>query len=110
MKKHAARQSRPEMINATQWPSGQLFDVAFQAGETCLAWNGEVLRFASGRLRQDAELGLALTKCRTWTEAAELQRDWATRTTEDYLDEGNRLLRIATNWTAVTAGAPADKV
>ena len=108
--KHAARQSRAKMTDAAQWPSGQLFDAAFQAGGTCLAWNEEVFRFASDRLHQDAELGLALTKCRTWTEAAELQRDWATRTTEDYLNEGNRLLRIATNWSADTAGAPVDKV
>jgi hypothetical protein len=43
-------------------------------------------------------LGFAFAKCRTWTEAAELQRDWATKTTQDYFEEGRRLLRLATPW------------
>jgi hypothetical protein len=76
--------------------SGPLIDSARQATETCFAWNGELLRFASDRFHQDAELGFALTKCRSWTEAAELQRRWAVKTTQDWLDEGARLLRVAT--------------
>ena len=70
--------------------------VALRTGETCAAWNGEVFRFASDRLRQDSELGLALAKCRDLTEAAELQRDWATKATQDYFEEGRRLMRLAT--------------
>ena len=73
-----------------------MINAALRAGETCAAWNGEVLRFASDRLRHDSELGFALAKCRSWTEAAELQRDWATKTTQDYFEEGGRLLRLAT--------------
>ena len=80
------------------WLSGPALTAALRAGETCAAWNGEVLRFANDRLRQDTELGVALSKCRSWTEAAELQRDWATRTTQDYFEEGNRLLRLASQW------------
>jgi hypothetical protein len=75
-----------------------MINAALRAGETCAAWNGEVLRFASDRLRQDSELGFAFAKCRNWTEAAELQRDWATKTTQDYFEEGRRLLRLATPW------------
>ena len=82
--------------DVTQWWNPPMVNVAFRAGETFAAWNGEVLRFASDRLRQDSELGLALSKCRDWTEAAELQRDWATKATQDYLDESRRLVRLAT--------------
>jgi hypothetical protein len=35
-----------------QWWSPPIMSAAFKAGETCAAWNGEVLRFASDRLRQ----------------------------------------------------------
>lgn len=73
-----------------------MMNVALRTGETCATWNGEVLRFASDRLRQDSELGFALAKCRDWTEAAELQRDWATKATQDYFEEGRRLVRLAT--------------
>jgi hypothetical protein len=52
-----------------QWWNPPIMSVAFKAGETCAAWNGEVLRFASDRLRQDSEFGFALAKCRSWTEA-----------------------------------------
>lgn len=80
----------------SQWSNDQLIGAALQAGERCIAWNSEVFRFASDRLRQDAELGLGLAKCCTWTEAAELQSRWVTKTTRDYLDEGTRLLHITT--------------
>ena len=83
--------------------------VAFKAGETCAAWNGEVLRFASDRLRQDSEFGSALAKCRSWTEAAELQRDWATKTTQDYFEEGGRLLRLSTHLGANIAETSSER-
>ena len=82
--------------DASQWWSPPIMTVAFRTGETCAAWNGEVFRFASDRLRQDSELGLALAKCRDWSEAAELQRDWATKATQDYFEEGRRLIQLAT--------------
>ena len=82
--------------DVTQWWNPSMMNVAVRAGETCAVWNGEVLRFASDRLRQDSELGLALAKCRDWTEAAEVQRDWATKATQDYFEEGRRLVGLAT--------------
>jgi Phasin protein len=83
-------------VDVAQWWSPPIIGVALKAGETCAVWNGEVLRFASDRLRQGSELGFALAKCRSWTEAAELQRDWTTKTTQDYFEESRRLLRLAT--------------
>jgi hypothetical protein len=81
-------------LDVTPWLNSPMMNVALRAGETCAAWNGEVFRFASDRLRQDSEFGFALAKCHSWTEAAELQRDWATKTTQDYFEEGRRLLRL----------------
>jgi len=109
MKKHTAQAKQAATpFGAAQWPNGPVIDVALSTGETCVAWNGEVLRFAGDRLRQDTELGLALAKCRSWTEAAELQRDWAARTTQDYLEEGTRLFRMATRWSADRARSTSE--
>jgi hypothetical protein len=85
-------------FDVTPWLNPPMMNIALRTGETCAAWNGEVLRFASDRLRQDSELGFALAKCHSWTEAAELQRGWATKSTQDYFEEGRRLLRLATCW------------
>jgi hypothetical protein len=93
-----------------QWWSPPIMSAAFKASETCAAWNGEVLRFASDRLRQDSEFGFALAKCRSWTEAAELQRDWATKTTQDYFEEGRRLLRLSTDLGADIAETSSERV
>jgi Phasin protein len=112
MKNHTADKrardiDRPSGL--TQWWSPPIMSVAFKAGETCAAWNGEVLRFASDRLRQDSEFGFALAKCRSWTEAAELQRDWATKTTQDYVEEGGRLLRLSTHLGADIAETSSER-
>jgi hypothetical protein len=96
-------------LDVTPWLNPPMMNVALRAGETCAAWNGEVLRFASDRLRRDSELGFGLAKCRSWTEAAELQRDWATKTTQDYFEESRRLLRLATRWGADIAEASSEE-
>lgn len=103
-----ARESATPIDVAQQW-NPPIMNVAFRAGETYAAWNSEVLRFASDRLRQDTEFGLALAKCRDWTEAAELQRDWATKTTQDYFEESRRLLRVATRLGTDIAEASPDE-
>ena len=109
VKKRAAHGPRAKMTDDAQSSRGPLISSARQASETCFAWNGELLRFASDRFHQDAELGFALTKCRSWTEATELQRRWAIRTTQDWLNEGARLLRIATRRRADAAQTAADQ-
>jgi hypothetical protein len=96
-------------VDVAQWWSPPIMSVAFKAGETCAVWNGEVFRFASDRLRQDSEFGFALAKCRSWTEAAELQRDWATKTTQDYFEEGGRLLRLSTHLGADIAETSSER-
>jgi Phasin protein len=95
--------------DVAQWWNPPMMNVALRAGETCAEWNGEVLRFASDRLRQDSEFGVALAKCRDWTEAAELQRDWATKTTQDYFEESRRLLRLATRLGTDIAEASSEE-
>ena len=96
-------------VDVAQLWSPPIMSVALKAGETCAAWNGEVLRFASDRLHHDSEFGFALAKCRSWTEAAELQRDWATKTTQDYFEEGRRLLRLATRAGTEIAESSSEK-
>lgn len=78
--------------------NGTMLEAVTCAGESCAAWNGEVVRFVNERLRKDTELGLGLMKCRGWTDAAKLQQDWLATATQDYLDEGSRLLGIASRF------------
>ena len=109
MKNRATQTKETTTSFDVPWLNPPMMNVALRAGETCAAWNGEVLRFASDRLRQDSEFGFALSKCHSWTEAAELQRDWATKTTEDYFEEGRRLLRLATRLGTDIAEASSEE-
>ena len=112
MKNHSANTRARDIDTSSDLAQGwspPIMSVAFKAGETCAAWNCEVLRFASDRFRQDSEFGFALAKCRSWAEAAELQRDWATKTTQDYFEEGRRLLRLSTHLGADIAETSSEK-
>ena len=60
-----------------------------------LSLQGEVVRFTSARIESDVALGRSLVNCRSWTDAAKLQQDWVS-TLYDYIDETNRLIRLAT--------------
>ena len=99
MKKHD-RRSAPVIspFPAADQLNGTMLDAMTCAGENCAAWSGEVVRFVSERLRRDAELGLELMTCHNWTEAAKLQQDWLATATQDYLEEGSRLLGIASRF------------
>lgn len=62
--------------------------------------NGELAGFMAKRLNHDAELGSALARCESLEEAAELQRDWARITAEEYAEEASRLMELTTEVTA----------
>lgn len=83
--------------------------------------NNEMTSFISGRLRRDAEFGQSFCACKTWSDATDLQQQWAQQATEDYLAEAQRLAELGqkvmqqngkvlaeraqplTNWTATQA-------
>jgi Phasin protein len=61
-----------------------------------LSLQDEIMRFATARIDSAAALGRSLADCRSWTDASKLQQDWAVSTLHDYVDETNRLVRVAT--------------
>ncbi|NQW12089.1 MAG: phasin family protein [Alphaproteobacteria bacterium] len=54
----------------------------------------EMTDFISGRLRRDAAFGHIFCSCKTWTEAASLQQEWAQQAAQDYLEETQRLTEL----------------
>jgi hypothetical protein len=62
-----------------------------------LAWQHELLDFASLQLRSGAELGQALVQTRDPMDLARLQQEWIASTIRAYADEASRLMRLATN-------------
>lgn len=92
---------------------GPMIEVAARTGNACgrayLAWQDELLRFTSTRLRRDAEFGSNLLKCDKWEDAARLQQSWVASTVDDYVSEANKLFELAASLTtdvARRAGAP----
>ncbi len=70
---------------------------AYFKGATAL--NGEMVKFVSARLNHDAELGQSLSKCRNWTEAAELQQGWMQTVSQEYFAEASKLFELASKMT-----------
>jgi hypothetical protein len=68
-----------------------------QTTESVFAWQRELVRFATTRLKRDADFGQALATARTWTDAVKLQQDWAQAAIEDYTEETRRLMEIASS-------------
>lgn len=78
----------------------ELFTQACQAYAAGVArLNGELLSFVNARLSRDVDLGRALCKCDTWTDALSVQQDWAQRATQEYLDESSKLMKLASKVT-----------
>lgn len=79
--------------------TGSPLDAFARTGEACqkaaLAWQEEVARFMTARLESDNRFGQKLIACRDWAAAAKLQTEWAAAIAQDYLDETNRLVRLA---------------
>ncbi len=54
----------------------------------------EFTSFVTERMRKDTELGQDLSKCRTWTEAADVQSRWMHSTADDYAHETEKVMEI----------------
>ena len=72
--------------------------------------NSELASFMNARVNRDVQLGHALSQCNNWSDAVELQQDWARQATQEYLDEAGRLVDLASkvakdNWEPVYARA-----
>lgn len=108
--KQASATAAPPTADLT----GRAFEAWIHGGEAYvrawLAWQQEVLCFFGSRLRWDGQVSAALSKCRTLSEVAEVQQDWAISTARDYLDEINRLMvagaRLVPSWMPDAAPRP----
>ncbi len=103
MSKQSTAHRAPDM--PTPFPpvaalNGQFVEAFMHTGEAyakaCVEWQQEILRFMGSRLQWDGRVGEALAKCKTVSEIAEVQRDWAMSTAQEYFDEANRLAQLAT--------------
>jgi hypothetical protein len=66
---------------------------AYAAGVATL--NGELMGFVNARLGRDVELSRALCRCANWSDAIDLQQDWAQQATREYLAEAGRITDLA---------------
>jgi hypothetical protein len=74
-----------------------------------IAVSGEITAFATARLRKNVETLEAVAKCRTVTEAVELQRGVAETATKQYYEEARKLGEMASriaqdSWTPLADG------
>lgn len=68
-------------------------------GQVCLQgitqYNQEVVRFLSGRIREDINLNSEFSKCRSLTDVAEIQNTFVHKAVQEYAEETERLTRIS---------------
>ncbi len=62
-----------------------------------VAYNGEMMSFLNSRLQHDADLGQALSHCHTWSDAMQVQQDWAQQTLQEYVAHAGRMTEMASN-------------
>ena len=85
-----------QMMMAMNGAAMETFSRCCQAYLTGVArMNSEIAGFMAKRLTHDAELSASLARCGSWEEAADLQRDWAREAAEEYAEEANRLVELA---------------
>ena len=78
----------------------EIFAQACQAyAKGVAALNGELMGFVNTCLNRDDELGRALSQCSDWSDAVNLQQDWAQQATQEYLAEAGRLTELASKVT-----------
>jgi hypothetical protein len=69
-------------------------------GQQYLAWTSQItrgsLKLAGERYRHNMEFARSLARCRDWSEAVSLQRNWALQAMEDYIGQTADLARVAT--------------
>ena len=86
-----------------------MFDIFTAASESyaraCQAWQQEIVRFTVNRFQNDSVFGQKLATCQNWTDAAQIQQEWAAAMARDFMDEGNRLAQLASSLGAELAAA-----
>ena len=89
---------------------GTVFEAMTRGVEACtkagLLYQDALLRFAASRLEGDSKNWRALFTCKNWAEAAEIQRDWASSTAQDYVEEVGHLVQLTSRITAPWMASP----
>ena len=94
--------------------SNPMFDIFAAASESyaraCQAWQQEIVRFTVNRFQNDSVFGQKLATCQNWTDAAQIQQEWAAAMAKDFMEEGNRLAQLASTLGAemTAAATPAS--
>ena len=87
---------RPNQMAVANGAAMEIFVQACQAYATGVATlNGELMGFVTARLNRDVELSRALCRCANWSDAIDLQQDWAQQATQEYLAEAGRITDLA---------------
>ena len=85
-----------ERMTAFNGTAMEIFSQACQAYASGVATlNGELMGFVNSRLNRDVELGRALSQCSNWSDAVNLQQDWAQQANQEYLAEASRLMELS---------------
>jgi hypothetical protein len=103
-KPHAAMAMMPEIdYQSLALASGSTMQALMRASDAMLkgvmALSQEMTEFTNARLRQNVERSETLLRCHDPAEAFGLQCDFAHRATQQYLDEANRLMALASDVT-----------
>jgi len=85
---------------ATLFSGNPLFAMFGPAGEAyaraCQVWQQEMIRSAVARFESNSAFAQRLGQCQSWQEAADVQQQWATAVTQDFVAEANRMGQLAT--------------
>ncbi len=92
----ASTNEQLERMTAFNGTAMEIFSQACQAYASGVATlNGELMGFVNSRLNRDVELGRALSQCSNWSDAVNLQQDWAQQANQEYLAEASRLMELS---------------
>lgn len=97
----AAQAVMPELdYEAIAMASGSAMQALMRSSDAILrgmmALSQEMTEFANARLRQNVERSESLLHCADPAEAFDVQCDFAQKATQQYLEETNRLMSLAT--------------
>ncbi len=92
----ASTNEQLERMTAFNGTAMEIFSQACQAYASGVATlNGELMGFVNSRLNRDVELGRALSQCSNWSDAVNLQQDWAQQANQEYLAKASRLMELS---------------
>lgn len=123
MTKHSDRKAKSVSASpfvALAAGNGSILEAMARSVETCmkagLLYQDDLFRFAASRLEWDSKICRALLACKTRAEIVEIQRDWASSTAQDYLEEVSHLIQLtskfAMRWMTLPGqgAAPAKEI